>query len=167
MSAMEPAPATTPQPLNYADPQVRSRAQRDHVDGFAFVLAGTQVVVALLWLIPTALTPPRGHYELKNPRGYETWSAELTEVITFGWSVDPPSRLTMLGREYVFRDEAKHVRREPCDWHFPNVPFDISVEPVAAGGAMPLLRLHFPLGRVDTYGLVTPDLTGYEDFHFA
>jgi hypothetical protein len=98
---------------------------------------------------------------------YETWSAELTEVITFGWSVDPPSRLTMLGREYVFRDEAKHVRREPCDWHFPNVPFDISVEPVAAGGAMPLLRLHFPLGRVDTYGLVTPDLTGYEDFHFA
>jgi hypothetical protein len=31
---------------------------------------------------------------------------------------------------------------------------------------MQLLKLHFPGGRKDTYGLVTADLTGWEDFHF-
>ena len=98
---------------------------------------------------------------------YETWGAELTEVVTFDWSCPAPGHVTVLGREYIFRDDAGNVRREPCDWNFPAIPFEIAIEPVAAGGAMPLLRLHFPLGRIDTYGLVTADLTGWDDFHFA
>jgi hypothetical protein len=61
----------------------------------------------------------------------------------------------------------RNVRREPCDWNFPAIPFEVGGGTRAAGVEMPLLRLHFPLGRVDTYGLVTADLSGYEDFHFA
>ena len=97
---------------------------------------------------------------------YETWGSGLTEVVTFTWFSPTMSCVTMQGCEYVFRDDEKAVRREPCDWNFPAVPFEIAVEPVPAGVDMPLLKLHFPGGRIDTYGLVTADLTGWEDFHF-
>ena len=98
---------------------------------------------------------------------YETWGAGLTEVITFDWFTPAAARVTMQGREYVFRDDdTQAVRREPCDWNFPAVPFELTIEPVPAGVDMPLLKLHFPGGRVDTFGLVTADLTGWEDFHF-
>ena len=97
---------------------------------------------------------------------YETWGAGLTEVVTFKWFNPAAAQVTMQGCEYVFRDDHQQVRREPCDWNFPAVPFLISVEPVPAGVDMPLLRLHFPGNRVDTFGLVTADLTGWHDFHF-
>ena len=97
---------------------------------------------------------------------YETWGAGLTEVVTFKWFAPAAARVTMQGCEYVFRDDRQQVRREPCDWNFPAVPFSISVEPVPAGVEMALLRLHFPGDRVDTFGLVTADLTGWTDFHF-
>ncbi|MEA2711516.1 MAG: hypothetical protein QOF78_4117 [Phycisphaerales bacterium] len=97
---------------------------------------------------------------------YETWGAGLTEVVTFKWFSPTSTCVTMEGCEYVFRDDQQAVRREPCDWNFPAVPFEIAVEPVPAGVDMPLLKLHFTGGRIDTYGLVTADLTGWEDFHF-
>jgi len=97
---------------------------------------------------------------------YETWGAGLTEVVTFKWFTPAAAQVTMQGCEYVFRDDRQVVRREPCDWNFPAIPFQIAVEPVPAGVEMALLRLHFPGNRIDTFGLVTADLTGWEDFHF-
>jgi hypothetical protein len=133
------------------DPRLIGVWSREHVAGVTERTSDTRIIY------------------MPDLRGrYETWTATgLSEVVTFEWSVPAAGRVTMLGREYVFRDESRAVRREPCDWNFPAIPFEVAVDAVPAGGEMPLLRLHFPLGRVDTYGLVTADLTGYEEFHFA
>lgn len=96
---------------------------------------------------------------------YETWGGGgLTEVITFRWHLPGQGRVTMAGCEYVYR-KPPDVLREPCDWNFPQVPYEIAVEQIQ-GGEIPVLHLHFGGGRTDTFGLVTSDLTGWEDFHF-
>ena len=98
---------------------------------------------------------------------YETWSPSgLTEVITFTWHSEASGRVSMEGCEYVFRDEHGTIRHEPCDWHFPRTPFEITVAAVPAAVEMTLLKLHYPGDRVDTFGLVTRDVNGWEDFHF-
>jgi hypothetical protein len=98
---------------------------------------------------------------------YETWgTAGLTEIITFTWHTPAADRVSMEGCQYIFRDEHHNVRHEPCDWHFPATPFEIALAPVPAGVEMTLLKLHYPGNRIDTFGLVTHDVSGWEAFHF-
>jgi hypothetical protein len=97
---------------------------------------------------------------------YETWDGGgLTEVVTFRWFTPAAARVTMQGCEYVYR-KPPNILREPCDWNFPSVPFEIAFEQIQGGPEIPVLRLHFGGSRCDLFGLVTSNLTGWEDFHF-
>ena len=131
------------------DPRLLGVWSREHIAGLAARSSDTRFI-----------------YKPDRTGRYETWGTGLTEVITFNWFTPSAQCVTLEGCEYVFRDERQTVRREPCDWHFPAVPFEICLQNVPAGVDMTLLKLHFPGGRIDTFGLVTADLTGWEDFHF-
>ena len=148
---MTPTPtiSTTPRGGVDPDPRLCGVWSREHLAGVAARHSDTRII-----------------YMPDRTGRYETWGAGLTEVVTFKWFSPTLACVTMEGCEYVFRDDQQQVRREPCDWNFPAVPFEIAIEPVPAGVDMPLLKLHFPGDRIDTYGLVTSDLTGWEDFPF-
>ena len=148
---MNPTPTTSSEPARgvQPDPRLCGVWSREHIAGVAARNNDTRII-----------------YMPDRSGRYETWGAGLTEVVTFRWFSPTLACVTMEGCEYVFRDERQVVRREPCDWNFPGVPFEITVEPVPAAVEMPLLKLHFPGNRTDTYGLVTADLTGWENFHF-
>jgi hypothetical protein len=145
------APASSPdiKDGDLADPRLLGVWSREHLAGLGGGANDTRII-----------------YLADGTGRYETWSGGLTEVITFRWRLPAPQRVTMEGMEYVFRDAQVGVRREPCDWHFPAIPYEIRVEQVPAGSDMPVLRLHFGGGRSDRFGLVTSDLTGWDDFHF-
>src|SRR5688572_23313259 len=147
MSAAPSIP--TPADAVEFDPRLLGVWSREHLAGVAARNSDVRII-----------------YKPDRTGRYETWGAGLTEVVTFAWFSPAAAQVTMEGCEYVFRDDQQNVRREPCDWNFPAVPFEIAVEPVPAGTDMPLLKLHFPGGRIDTFGLVTADLTGWQDFHF-
>ena len=97
---------------------------------------------------------------------YETWHHGLSEVITFNWSPPAADRVTLAGIEYMFREEPPTIRREPCDWHFEAVPYEIATERQSSGGESPVLRLHFGPTRVDRFGLMSSDLAGFEQLQF-
>ncbi|HYO08424.1 MAG TPA: hypothetical protein VER17_05590 [Tepidisphaeraceae bacterium] len=96
---------------------------------------------------------------------YETWHNGLNEVITFRWSPPAPDRLTLSGITYQFRDPP-HVRTEPCDWHFEAVPYKLTDGRDAAGADVPVLELRFGPTRVDRYGLMTRNFSGFEQPSF-
>jgi len=148
---MSAAPSTSPTSATGVEPDPRLCGvwSREHLAGVAARNSDTRII-----------------YLPDRTGRYETWGASLTEVITFKWFTPVATCVTMEGCEYVFRDDRQALRREPCDWNFPSVPFEIAVEPVPAGVDMPLLKLHYPGGRTDTFGLVTADLTGWGEFHF-
>ena len=145
------APASSPdiQSSDLVDPRLLGVWSREHLAGPAAVGNDARMIY------------------LPDQRGrYETWAGGLTEVITFRWKLPASRCVSMEGIEYIFRDKPAGVRREPCDWNFPAVPYEISVEQAPAGSDMPVLRLRFSASRCDVYGLVTSDLTGWEDFRF-
>jgi hypothetical protein len=88
---------------------------------------------------------------------FETWYAHLTECVTFRWTMMAPGWVTLMGVDYCFRDRAQ-IRREPCDWHFPDCPYEI-----VQGGESPVLHLHLGGGRCDEYALFARDLQTHRE----
>ena len=122
---MTPVPSTSHPPATGVDPDPRLCGvwSREHLAGVAARHSDTRII-----------------YMPDRTGRYETWGAGLTEVITFKWFSPAAACVTMLGCEYVFRGDQQQVRREPCDWNFPAVPFEIGVEPVPAGVAMSRIK---------------------------
>ncbi len=91
----------------------------------------------------------------------------LSEVITFNWSPPAADRVTLAGIEYMFREAPPKIRREPCDWHFEAVPYEIAMERQETGGESQVLRMHFGPTRVDCFALMSSDMAGFEHPKFG
>jgi hypothetical protein len=91
---------------------------------------------------------------------YETWYHGLTECVTFRWSMVAAGWVTMVGIDYRFRDN-RDIRREPCDWHFPDCRYELVCHQRPLDGQLRGLDLHLGGGRCDRYALLTRDLDAY------
>jgi hypothetical protein len=91
---------------------------------------------------------------------YETWYHGLTECVTFRWSMMAAGWVTMVGIDYRFRDD-RDIRREPCDWHFPDCRYEMAAERPPGGADVEALHLYLGGGRCDCYGLLTRDVDAH------
>lgn len=87
----------------------------------------------------------------------ETWYAHLTECVTFRWSMVTTGWVTLVGVDYHFRDKTD-IRKEPCDWHFPDCRYEIM-----PAEKPPVLQLHLGGGRCDQFALFARDLSDHRE----